>query len=411
MTTTHGSSRNGERNQCYELVFERVRLFQRGRKWYANFQHRGRQRRQSLGTTSKKEARRRALVLESKLAAGEYQQPKRAPSLADVIEQYRVHLKTERRRPKTVKKYEHGFKRMLELAKQRRTKTILDIDLSFVDAFRQGRTRGNTDKPASAKTIHNDTVLLKQLVNFALRRGLIHEDPLRGLKLKKPKITPQPCWTRPEVDRILAATREPQRSSLTILAETGMRAGELKHLTWEDVDFERGVLHIRPKDDWQPKTGDIRAIPISPALRELLGRLPRRTRWVVTARASRRYPDGDHQISERRLLDYLKRVLKRLGLKGHLHTFRHAFISHALTSGVPEAIVRQWVGHVDPAIIRQYTHIADVSSQAAMQRLAEGGTGILQPSHREVKSNERAGSKSAQIQHSPRPAKTRGRAK
>jgi integrase/recombinase XerD len=114
-----------------------------------------------------------------------------------------------------------------------------------------------------------------------------------------------------------------------------MRAGELKHLTWDDVDFERGVLHIRPKDDWQPKTGDIRAVPISPALRELLGQLPRRTRWVVTARASRRYPDGDHQISERRLLDYLKRVLKRLGLKGHLHTFRHAFISHALTSGVP----------------------------------------------------------------------------
>jgi site-specific recombinase XerD len=161
---------------------------------------------QSLGTTSKKEAKRRALVPEAKLAAGEYQQPKRAPSLADVIEQYRVYLKTERRRPKTVKKYEHGFNRMLELAERRRTKTILDIDLSFVDAFRKERTRGNTTKPASAKTVHNDTVLLKQLVNFALRRGLIHGEPLRGLKLKKPKTRPQPCWTRPEVDRILAAT-------------------------------------------------------------------------------------------------------------------------------------------------------------------------------------------------------------
>jgi hypothetical protein len=73
--------------------------------------------------------------------------------------------------------------------------------------------------------------------------------------------------------------------------------------------------------------------------------------------------------------------------------------------------VRQWVGHVDPAIIRQYTHIADVSSQAAMQRLAEGGTGILQQSHREVKSDEEAGSKSAQIQHSQRPAKKRRSAK
>jgi len=50
------------------------------------------------------------------------------------------------------------------------------------------------------------------------------------------------------------------------------------------------------------------------------------------------------------LRDYLKRLLKKLGLPGHLPTFRHTFISLALTRGVPEATVRKWVGHVDDEI-------------------------------------------------------------
>jgi integrase len=160
-----------------------------------------------------------------------------------------------------------------------------------------------------------------------------------------------------------------------------MRIGELKHLTWEDVDFQRGVILIQPKEfldpqtgqsaSWKPKTGNQRAIPISPAVRAVLEKAPRNSRWVFTAGPSAKYPKGDHSLSDRRLLLYLKGVLKQLGLKGHLHTFRHSLISHALTSGIPEAIVRQWAGHVDSEILKIYTHVADQTSQAAMQRLSE----------------------------------------
>jgi integrase len=97
--------------------------------------------------------------------------------------------------------------------------------------------------------------------------------------------------------------------------------------------------------------------------------LRRHGRWVLWApKPTSKAADG--QISERTLLTYLKRVLKQLGLPGHLHTFRHSFISHALISGVPEATVRSWVGHVDADILRTYTHINDQASQAAMARLS-----------------------------------------
>jgi integrase len=93
---------------------------------------------------------------------------------------------------------------------------------------------------------------------------------------------------------------------------------------------------------------------------------------------SKRYPEHGRQWTERRLLAALKRVLKPLDLPGHLHTFRHTFISNALLKHTPPAVVREWVGQVDEQIIKLYTHVHDEASQAAMQRLAEANHGLQQ---------------------------------
>jgi hypothetical protein len=96
-------------------------------------------------------------------------------------------------------------------------------------------------------------------------------------------------------------------------------------------------------------------------------------------RPQKRYPKGDHQISDRRLLRYLKRILRRLGLEGHLHTFRHTFISELISNGVPEAVVRSIVGHVDDRVIRLYTHIADKRAQDAIKTLNSSSDGPVTP--------------------------------
>lgn len=200
---------------------------------------------------------------------------------------------------------------------------------------------------------------------------MIADDPLKDLKIRKPKRTPQPCWSRDEVDLILAAAKSPYREPLVLLAETGARVGEAKWLTWDDIDLQHKLVHIRPKDGWQPKSGDERAVPMSDRLHTMLKSLPRDGQWVFTARVTKRHPEYGRQISERRLLQYLKRVLKRLGMSGHLHTFRHSFISFAAVSGVPERVLRKWIGHVDREILDWYFHLADAESHQAMQRLSQ----------------------------------------
>jgi site-specific recombinase XerD len=348
-----------------ELVGQVVRIFLKKQTWWANYQFRGRQKRTSLRTTNKKEARRRAVLLEADVLRGHDQSEGKSTPIDVAIESYRSYLKAERRAKKTVVKYNKVLDRVQDLAVRTGRRTMARIDLQFIDAFRKERTESG----AAAKTVYNETVIIRQLVNFARTRRLITTDPLAGLRLREPKPTPQPCWTAEEVDRILQEAGSAHALAFTLLADTGFRVGELKHLTWDDVDFAHNVLHVREKDDWKPKTGDQRAVPMTPRVRSSLEGLTQRSRWVVTAPPSAKYPTGDHQVSERRLLVALKRVLKQLGWRGHLHTFRHAFISRALTNGIAEAVVRAWVGHVDADVIRLYTHIADADSQAAMRRL------------------------------------------
>jgi site-specific recombinase XerD len=351
-----------------EQVGERVRIYQRGNVWWANFQHGKKQFRQSLKTRSKKQARLLALRIEAQVSAGGWQPAAEPAGIAEAIAAYREVLGTEGRAAKTLSKYVKVFERVAVLADDRKVRNLAGVDLRFIDAYKaQRKTDG-----AAAKTLYTETVIIRQLINFALSRNMINTDPLKGLKFKKPKPAEQPCWTRPQVLQILEASPAEIQPLLTLLADTGMRIGEAAWLTWEDVQIatENSVIRIRSKDGWKPKTGDERAVPISPMLVSVLTGLPRRCRWVVTMPPSKYQPATGRQWTERRALQALKRVLERLGLPGKLHTFRHSFISHALLKNVPEAVVRQWVGHVDDEVIRHYTHVHGDASQSEMQKLA-----------------------------------------
>jgi integrase len=356
-----------------EWVGEYVSLFRRGDTWYVNFQRNKKQVRYSLRTKKKKVALRKAQKIDDELVAGTWSEAIEPATIKDGVEKYLACQVTDGRSPKTLAKYGGIFVLLQAFADEKRVRDLTGIDPAFVDAFRAQRKKAGR----SEKTRYSEFVVIRQLILFALSRKLITTDPLLGYRVKKPRPTPQVCWTRDEMRLIIDAAPEDVRPVLSFLAETGERFGEMAWTTWDDVDFARNRLLVRAKDGWKPKTGDERIVPLSPELKQILGRLPRAYRWVMTMPGSNRHPGPGRQWTERRLLAELKKVLKRLNLPGKIHTFRHAFISNALLRGVPEVVVREWVGHVDPHIIRLYSHVHDNASQAAMQRLAEAN-GTLQ---------------------------------
>jgi integrase len=223
-----------------EQIGDRVRIFRRGCIWNANFQQDGKQHPVSLKTASKKEARRRGLKIEADLDAGRWQPSPATSTLAEVITAYRDYLRAAERAPKTLSKYNKVFDRLADLAQERKITDLSGINLKFIDAYRRLRT----DEGTQAKTRYTETVVIRQLVNFALSRDMLANDPLKGLKLKKPKPTPQPCWIFRQMQQILTASPDEIRPALVLLAETGMRFGEMAWLTWNDVDLQANILRI-----------------------------------------------------------------------------------------------------------------------------------------------------------------------
>lgn len=372
---------NQPNDDSSEQIGDRVSIFRRGRKWYANYQHNGRQHRVSLKTTNIKEARARAMKIEVELYAGEHQARVQAKTIEEGKQLYLEQLKVTGRSRKTLGKYTLVLERVAALAAKGHLTRLSQLDLLFIDRYKVTRAEAGLiagKGPPSLHTMHDEVTIIKTFINFCLRRKLLATDPLAGLVNPDPKPREQPWWTWEQVHTILSSCDELIRGPLTILALTGLRFGELQFLTWDDIDFQHKVIRIRPKPGWKPKSGDQRAVPMSPELEVLLRSLPRISQWVVTMPLTRQQHVAGKQWTEKRLLERLKGVLKKLGLKGHLHTLRHSFISHCISQRVPEAQVRAWVGHVDPEILKHYTHIHDQQSQEEMKRVM--GKPIQKPS-------------------------------
>ncbi len=253
-------------------------------------------------------------------------------------------------------------------ASTRRSK-LGQIDLALIDTFKFART--HEEKIVHPNTIRQDVLNIKSFVNWCLARKYLQQDPLAELKVPQPKSAEQPWWTWDIVQRILSESPEAIRSAFAILTYTGMRSGELCWLTWDDVDFQENNIYIRPKDGWEPKSQDQRVVPIMPELLPYLRSLPQDSRWVIPTPVSSQQPVAGKQLTGNGLYKQVKRLLKKLGLEGHVHTFWHSFISYCVYRGTPEALIRTWVGHVDAKILQRYTHIHSSQSQAAMKSLSQ----------------------------------------
>ena len=115
--------------------------------------------------------------------------------------------------------------------------------------------------------------LLQRIINFGVKKGLC---PGLGFKIEMPKVNN--LKTEDLNPEQLAALMEAIDDDHDIQAAnfmrmalfTGMRRGELFKLKWEDIDFDRGFIHIRG-----PKGGQDQTIPLNQAARELLEDHPR----------------------------------------------------------------------------------------------------------------------------------------
>ena len=89
-------------------------------------------------------------------------------------------------------------------------------------------------------------------------------------------------------------------------------------------------------------------------------------------------PDTVRTILIRDVLEPLKEQFPVAGGErgfehGRPHSFRHYFCSAAVNGGTPMALLMEWLGHQDSAMVRHYYHLHDTESQEQMQKLDFAG--------------------------------------
>lgn len=154
---------------------------------------------------------------------------------------------------------------------------------------------------------------------------------------------------------------------------TGMRAGEILKLQWDQLDLERGLLRLEPGNT---KNNHGRLVPLVTEVTEAL--------WMWKQSALRCYPSCPWVCHYRgkRLLHIptksWRRACQRVGLEGKLfHDLRRTAVRNMVRVGISERVAMTISGHKTRAIFDRYDIVNERDILNSQQLLASGKVSCL----------------------------------
>lgn len=359
-------------------IGDKIQIRRRGKRgiWIAEFWHDGDHRKRSLKTANKEIARKRAIQLEADLANGEYTQRPRAMGLQQAVDEYIGVKRGDGCRHKTIVKYEQRLNDFVEFAASQDARLVQQLTVKLYEQYRAARIT-----TLSQKTVYNGLIIVKQFVSWCSGRGrnYLPKNPLIGVQLRKPAARPAYVPSTDQVRQLLEGASGERRLQYAVLAMTGLRAGELTMLRPRDVDLAGGWIHVSAREDWTPKTGQSRTVPIHPKLREMLeptAASRKNQPYFFCSSPSPKYPKGDHFINQKHMLEDFHKLAMKLelpvGRKNGgivIHSLRHYFKTTAVDSAVPNYVTDAWMGHSDGSMGRQYYSLPAEKQQTYMQQV------------------------------------------
>lgn len=341
----------------------------RTKSYYAEWSLHNKQQRKSLRVSNKVAAINCAHALHDKICLGERLDAPKEITIDDLIEQYLGNCTARLLAPKTIEKYTLTLNNFRVFCKEQGVVYAGRVGEVVFWKFVQ------TMDSLSLITRYDRIVIVQMLFKWGCEHAeLIQRNPLRKLKLKKPQPTQQPCFT-PEQARCLIDTAQGDlKPRIAFLVYTGCRFGEMRDLTWGDVDFsvgQFGVLHIRHGGSTgETKNRKSRRIHIHEDLLPLLQGVRRSGNRVFPASASKKHPKGDGPLNDRRFLMSVKRLCKRCSFEDptqyKTHTFRHAFASLLARESVSYRYALSLMGHGSSKILDLYYTMYDKDAERAI---------------------------------------------
>jgi integrase len=216
---------------------------------------------------------------------------------------------------------------------------------------------------------------LKRLYKWAAAEDLVPKDPFSKLSIP-------PCGartrvlTRPELRRLYLASSRAFRRLLFVQLRTIARPGEIRNLTWGQIDWDNRVI-VLSKFKGQKKRRDrrkARPIPLPLPVVRLLRNLQRKAvdttpdaRVFMAARGEAWTPNGVRCA--------MRTARRRAGLDGGgervvCYTLRHTGATNAIRADVPLKLVAEIMGHARSSTTERYLHLDTADIVAAIDRMS-----------------------------------------
>ena len=230
----------------------------------------------------------------------------------------------------------------------------------------------NERQHLARNTMHTMLVLISEVLQSAFEDGLIETNPAASKRLsipskgRKERNALKPEQLKSVIEGIPLLTNPDERRLLALLVFTGMRRGEVLGLRWEDIDFEKKLIHVEQNVTFaenQPHVGDTktksgkRPIPLDPRLSDFL--LPHAEKGYIIG--------GENPITDM----VFRRLYRNIGSTVELHgatphVFRHTYITALAKSGADLKTVQKISGHADiSTTLNIYTHTMEAEVQKA----------------------------------------------
>lgn len=247
--------------------------------------------------------------------------------------------------------------------------TAADVNQFFLKHLKSDRFKYNTCKQQQS-AVSRICDFGKDFFDYDL------SEIKQGLKVPKINITPKnefKYFEKEEYQQILAFFEKHKliefRNLGILLANTGMRFGELISVEEDAIDFQDGSIYVHRTYDKEnkiftaPKTGDERIAffskSVEPIIKEqiqlskiiaLQYNLPKENKLIFKTQFGNPTPMAS-----------FNKALKEVKIKGKedatSHYFRHTFITMAVQNGMDKELIARQVGHSDTSMIdKVYKH-------------------------------------------------------
>lgn len=238
----------------------------------------------------------------------------------------------------------------------------------------------------SPTMLHHVFKSLSTALQTAAREGRIAKNPCLDVASPRRAEFEAPTLTVEQSQRLIEVSWDTRLGPLLVVAlSTGMRAGELLALTWEDVDLERGLITVNKSVRWQPhgkhvagstktrsarRTVRVDALAVD-ALRSQRHRVSRMrleaTEWQDRSLI---FPSlsGAYWVPSGAFVREFRALLSQAGCpRIRFHDLRHT-AGLFLTRSVGIVVASRMLGHADPGITARFYGHAQTEDFSAAAR-------------------------------------------